>query len=285
MTVSVWGGGFTILAILIFLIQFSNFSSTRNYRAETETLNPISFGHLAVSVLLLTIWQFVTTKFNSLRILLAVPFLISMTALVASSSRGPVLSLAIAILVLVIGRPRVMLSVASFGLASFVTYCVYYIVKHGSYFFLMERISRGIFEDMARRILLERSFELISENFMFGSGIEPLGAYPHNLLVESYLLGGIFSGIPFTILFVTAVYRCQLIAKNHEDQFWAALLFVQYATGSMFSGSISDSACFFSTMILVVVIPDQLDRLKSQAKSIKNSGTSYPAFTSKSGFS
>ncbi len=248
-------GTIALLSNLYFIIFHGGFRSAANYRASTDSLNPISFGHLAVTVLLTSIWIVADWKSNVNKAVVIIPISTAVVALALSSSRGPVLSLAGSLIILAVARPKLIKSISFLMLSFSGAYVVYSLAKRGSEFYIVDRFNSGIFRDEARSRLLSESFAKIYDSPIVGVGFDPQGIYPHNLLVESYLLFGLATGIPFTILFVITILRSIKIAKAQEASFWRCLLFFQYAIGGMFSGSLADSAGFFSMMVLTIAVP------------------------------
>lgn len=225
-------------------------------RAESEVLNPITIGHIGSTILLLVFWRLTrggsASLAKNLGQLAAVA--VAVTAIITSGSKGPLLALVLAILFYALLLPRrflsgkVMFYMITFGFAAVI------LLQSNPDLFLFSRISEGIFNDGIRLQLLSDSIDLILKHPILGSGIEPLGVYPHNLLVESFVLFGITTGIPFLFMIASTFWKCRVIARQRPEDFWVCLLFAQYFFGAMVSGSLYTSAALYTMMVLVVAM-------------------------------
>jgi hypothetical protein len=106
--------------------------------------------------------------------------------------------------------------------------------------------------DAERSLLLSQAIHLIAANPLAGAGTEPLETYPHNILLESFLVVGIVSGLCFVFLLVKASIDALVILRVDRDRFWISLLFIQYSAGAMVSGSLYFSNIFWVLMAAVV---------------------------------
>jgi len=85
-------------------------------------------------------------------------------------------------------------------------------------------------------------------------GINPTKTYPHNLVLESFMAFGVFTGVPFTFLLVYATVKALQLARLQPNCLWVTLLFVQYSVAGMFSGALSFSSALWVLMVLVVAL-------------------------------
>lgn len=223
-------------------------------RVETETLNPIAIGHLGASILLLVFWKFNcgTGQSTIHRFFLFLAALVAVIAVVSSGSRGPVFSLVVALAVYAGSLPRHFFS----RLTLFILWALFIVVLFNidklASTFLFSRLSEGVFEDDARSLLLGGAFDIIKSNPLFGGGVEPLETYPHNLVVESFLVFGVFTGLPFVFMIVSVLKMLLTIARVNSGRFWVCILFVQYLVAAMFSGALYTSNIFWILMALTV---------------------------------
>lgn len=246
------------LILNLYLIFFSNLSNTdivlQELRVETETLNPITIGHLGVSTLLLVLWQANDCRRMSFfKIgLLCVFGMVAIVAIVASGSRGPIVAFIISTVVYSLMLPRHFFSRKTiFAIVCLILFGIYNSEKLLSTFFI-SRIFDHLFEDNARMALLNSAFEIIKNNLFLGGGIDPLETYPHNLIVESFIVYGLWTGFLFCYLVFFSLNRVRIFAINNSKQFWVAILFIQYFVAAMFSGAIYLSSIFWVLMALTV---------------------------------
>ena len=102
----------------------------------------------------------------------------------------------------------------------------------------------SFFKDESRSNIFNDSLALISENFFSGSGIFALETYPHNLIVESLLVLGFIGFLLFLIIFIFNLYYSFIIYKKGLNRI-LPLLYIQYCTSSMVSGTISEALLFW----------------------------------------
>jgi len=99
-----------------------------------------------------------------------------------------------------------------------------------------------------RQVLIQKSSEVISEHFFTGVGAGGAGSalhsnYPHNLLLEAFIDGGVFAALPLLIFLFISIY--QLIRSKHEDKPWLMLLVLYLLGGFLKSFSIYEARILF----------------------------------------
>jgi len=117
-----------------------------------------------------------------------------------------------------------------------------------------------------RQVLIQKSSEIISEHFFTGVGVGGASNalhsnYPHNLLLEAFIDGGIFAVLPLLIFLLLSMY--QLISSRHEDKVWLMLLVLYLLGGFLKSFSIYESRILFFFIGYAMV-------LKSERPATKN---------------
>jgi hypothetical protein len=222
-------------------------------RLQTDTLNPISLGHLGVSVMVLCLWKLLTDRGTGVlaSAALGICCILGVVGLVASASRGPALALAI-----VLCAMTVAIGARAFALLFMSVLVIGAAIARASFdlesMFIFERLATSAFLDAERSLLLSQAIHLIAANPLAGAGTEPLETYPHNILLESFLVVGIVSGLCFVFLLVKASIDALVILRVDRDRFWISLLFIQYSAGAMVSGSLYFSNIFWVLMAAVV---------------------------------
>jgi hypothetical protein len=231
-------------------------------RQFTETLNPISFGALGASLVLSSVWSYVNQRTGSgvFRFTRGLALLLGFMAVVASASRGPLFALIVVAPLIVMGRQRFGRRMHRLLRILFLVGVAGFLLMGGMLFVdiesvaLFKRLDSGMFEDSARMRLYADALWMIRRDVFFGAGVEPLGWYPHNLILESFLLNGLTSGILFLwmLLYVCAkAIHAVLVGASNS---WVPLLFLQYAVGTMFSFSVYSSVQFWVLMASVVAM-------------------------------
>lgn len=230
-----------------------NVSDLIAIRAETKVLNPITLGHLAVTTLVLSGFRLLSKEKPRV---IAFAFyslagVISLLGLLSSSSRGPVLSLLLVIIFIMITgmRKRNLL----YAVAILVVLCLAVLFGSMSYdSVLLDRLNNSFFTDSIRMNLMQSGINVFFQNPIFGAGIEPLASYPHNVILESFMVFGVLSGALLIFLLVYSVCVACLVAQRGAMQSWIALLFVQYASATMVSGSLYSSSLLWILMAALV---------------------------------
>lgn len=113
-------------------------------------------------------------------------------------------------------------------------------------------------DDTERTKLLTDSWKAFVKHPLLGAGIEPLGQYPHNLIVESFLAIGIVGGMVFVSLVLISTIAAWIVLRTDRTHFWIGLLFVQHMIWAMLSGSLYGSAATWCLMAAVVARASQL---------------------------
>lgn len=204
-------------------------------RLESDRLNPIAYGHLAATTALLGIWTVLINR--KLSILAFIATIVGILGIIASGSRGPVLSFMVCIIVILIRSnfrsTRLFMSTVVF----FMAYLVYLILAFdGNSIYIFERIGDSMFSDSARSEIYTGAYYSFLDNMLFGTGY-PFETYPHNIILEAFMASGLLGGLLITATLATGLMAA---VKNLKDNrlSWISILFIQYLLFSMVSSSI-----------------------------------------------
>jgi hypothetical protein len=263
MSIAVSGGMALLLAfgVIASSIQSGAILQLASVRQGIATLDPISFGHLGVTVIIVSGWLLVrgVAERPWVAALLLGCTILGLGAVGAGASRGPVIALlfVLPVLGLLMWRRSPGTGQAP-GLAFFAI--LLGVIAIGLYHLpeleaarRLQQIAGGSGASIAVRLdLLNRAGVMFAEQPVLGAGIEPLGIYPHNALVESFLTFGILTGVLLAYLLYRAAMAAFSIIRSNQGNSWVALLFIQYSVGAMFSYSLYSNAAFWCTMALVV---------------------------------
>jgi len=200
-------------------------------------------------------------KLNSLLYLFTMA--IGIIVMMLASSRGPLISVVICILLLLWKSGKLNLR---FGLiCGFLMLGIWsgtaFTSSYGSSFFerlfaLSNEFDTESYGGLGRAGLYKAAFELVVEHPFIGAGIEIPGVgYPHNLTLEAFLVLGIGGGCLFLYFLVIGTMKSfQLLRKQEPGWGWLGLLFLQYMVGGMFSGTLYGSYLFWYGLLSVYAI-------------------------------
>jgi len=235
-----------IALVLIAAVGLHAALSAETDRLSTETLNPISLGHLALSVLIVSMTGSAVTERMTFSIGVAWVLrtglaLCAAVLLVASASRGP-MTAALAVLLLAafapgtrtLGRTAIVLAILAFGVAAM------FWLEDTTALRPLERLENWGDASASERVAVAQAALLqFWSSPILGSSLYELetGNYPHNIIVESLMAGGV---IGFALLMFVIV-KCSRAALHllsiPQGASWLGLLYFQYLLGAMFSGS------------------------------------------------
>ena len=229
-------------------------------RWNLSSLSPISVGHLGATAVLLGvscllsgegryIWKFVSI-FN---------FLLGMTALLLSNSRGPVISFAVAIFFLFLASPRairIIILTACFSLlvCAFFWFGGSVMALDGGLLDRFMAISDGSdISAYTRTVSFNGAINQFLNSPFTGDGIEErlTNFYPHNVVLEAFMATGVLGGLLFTAILWKVIFRSYYLIKNIEYS-WIGLIAVEQVAGAMMSGSLMQSYTMWCLVGLVL---------------------------------
>jgi len=235
-------------------------------RLAIATLNPISFGHLGASMVLLAAAALLSARTNTFRGSLA---LLSVVGLglgvtVLSGSRGPLLALFVGLAVLFLSALRrdMQLRVVVVGVVLLV----------GGFYggtIIQERLGFGVLtrfqesgaqltgqSSLERLQLMRDTWQQVLEHPLVGSGLEERNShsYPHNVVLESFMATGVLGGSMFVTLLIMSVIATWSVVRRQRQSAWIAALYSQYLIGAQVSGSLYGSSAMWIVMASIVTI-------------------------------
>lgn len=225
-------------------------------RIRLNALNPISLGHLGATVLLLSYWALVfgVRWRPAFRILIFTGLGLGVYLLLASNSRGPLLSVSAALMFMAlfgVGKRRVTSALLTVALLVSFFPAVAFVEDRLS-IDIMRRVSfKTIGSEVnvvARVDLFASAVDELARHPFLGSGIEEAasGRYPHNLIIESYMATGIFFGTIFLALCISFMALAIRLFCTKAEYGWASVLFVQYFVGAQVSGALYSATSFWT---------------------------------------
>lgn len=242
-----WGVYFGLLSVIISVYAFLttvgyDYSTLYSGRINLNVLNSITIGNAGLSLILLSYIYLTKYEVNviSRNIIGLISYLIGFLALVSAGSRGPFLSIITCLIFLfMVGDIRLKNIIYIF-----LTVMVFIFLPNHFDIYIIERLLDSFFKDEARNNIFNESFILIKQNFFSGSGIFALETYPHNLIVESFLVIGFFGFLLFLMIFIFNLYYAFIMYKRNLNRI-LPLLYIQYCTSSMVSGTINEALLFW----------------------------------------
>ena len=216
-------------------------------RLESERLNPIAYGHLGVSTAVVSLWALVIKR--EMNILTILGVFIGVLGAAASGSRGPFLSLAVCVLII--------LTQLKFRAIVLIAVLLMFFVLFGLFIdfdnvYILSRVKTSMFEDDARSQIFSDAYHAFLDNIFIGVGY-PFDAYPHNIVLEAFMSSGIFGGVLMVATLSIGVMASFRVLKNKNFS-WVSLLFIQYLLFSMVSGSIYYSNILWMLWVCVVTL-------------------------------
>ena len=280
-TLIIWlGTGILTIAIAgEYLGWFGANSYTFSGRLSTSTLNPITLGHVAASLLLASVAWSAKNDYKKLLIALSLMSL-SLVGMSYAGSRGPFVALIAALAVFLFATPkgggialvhRVKI-VSIMGLAIWLMWNplpMNHLITQSS---LQRGMSNDVVESRltkleglqqdrlalsdeaseTRQKLLMSSLAAFLANPVFGvsNWTANEGQYPHNLALEAFQNLGIAGGSIFLLLLVVGSFRAW--GRIRHGEYMVPLLFFQALVGGQFSGSLYAHAQLWTSLALLL---------------------------------
>jgi len=263
MAMSVFGA-FTMVGILLSggtAFETSQGVAVDQNRWNLSTLSPIMIGHLGASLVILAFVALMYGKSSASKIVFQGAIASTgIAGLFLANSRGPLVALLVAILVygLVHLRSRrlwlsaLLIPLLGFGVAFQSTESIF--GSNG----LVDRF-RGLLagEDMSvsiRNEIYANAFAQFVESPLLGDGVEvrAFAYYPHNAILEAFMVSGIIGGLPFLIFTVLSLHAAFRIIKSDPKKSAFAMLAIQYIIAAQFSGAIYQWGAMWVAMALVL---------------------------------
>ncbi len=237
-----------IYSLSVFNFEFVN-GSQRLWGGRV--IHPITLGHIAVSNIIVSLFFLSQLRRTKEFLLIGINVLLSLFTLSLTESRGPILALLIVLFLYLffvakLNKKQVywVFSII-FG---FIVFLLFFTEFSNRFFYT---VTKGGARLEHWRIALNQFIE----SPIWGSSLEENvhKIYPHNIFIESFMVLGVLGGVIFVFLSTNYIRKGYYVLKdknNHSK--WISLLFVQYFTASMFSGSlITNSLVWYLGIMLM----------------------------------
>jgi hypothetical protein len=245
------------------------------YRLATPVLNPISVGHLGVSVMIVALCGFAGAGrlARAWRTLLVV---LSVGVTVATVSRGPILAGLLAVVILAfVTRRRRRLGIAALawrvgliaaGVAGVAATVLY--LEDTGVIDILARLT-DTFQDVAsqeRAKMIRGAWTQFTDNPVLGSAFVELQFMenPHNILLESMMALGV-AGLGLLLVSMTAsLAAAGDVIRAGPRHAWVGLIYLQYIVNGMLSGSLfTDGAFWFFALASLAIAKSLHDRAEA----------------------
>lgn len=252
-------------------------------RAGIKSLNPISYGHVGASILLLSFWGALQVKGHLAKTLLILSMMFGGYVLLTAGSRGPIVGCAVSLslFVYVGAKSKSVFTAVSLAAASLITWLQFYQFPFLSQYTVFDRmVSAAHLSDassIGRVRQFEEAFREIASHPILGSTLELpiLNTYPHNIIIEAFMATGVVGGLVMFVGLSSAFKTAITSLLPYDDRSWIALLFIQYTVAAMFSGAIWSSTSLWSLLALLLSATNS--RRKSFTVAGRRTSSSMPA--------
>ena len=251
-------------SFLIFLSGKTSYLSSSGIvhdigRFNTESLNPITIGHIGLTLTLLLGWLALLqtkTNFWKKRILTFSGILLGLYLIISSASRGPIVTFFVVTFfyLLSVNLKKTWKPVVFFILLLTIGYALAVHFEKLGRFSAVSRIESAFSEnDMAvvgRKTSYAGAWNQFLESPIVGDTLEERGTnfYPHNVILESFMATGVMGGIPFLIMLALGIVSSNKLLKLKSVNGWVGLIFIQYFTAAQFSGAIYNTTIMWTFM-------------------------------------
>jgi O-antigen ligase len=238
-------------------------------RLDTGVLNPISIGQAGVSLfVLLLLRPPLTGDQSSMRRFRQAAgtgfgLLLAAILILASGSKGPIVAWLVVMLAWLFTLARASLrtgrglqGVALPMALPLVLALIVLAVNAVTPLPIVDRFL-DISQDQStseRVRLLNQALDQFEESPVLGSAVIEYESriYPHNLVVEAMMAGGVVLLVPLLVLLFENLRVAALCLLHGREYRWLAMLYLQYLVSMMFSGSIFESAPFWSMSVALL---------------------------------
>jgi O-antigen ligase len=255
------------MAAILCLMQIRNeYLAGNNYyfltkRFATETLNPVSLGHVGGSLGILSLFTLLREKSIVYKLLYCGLFIFGVFILVITASKGPILAFLFVVAVMFIINFKKRITLSDIILGVFIIAAVCFVT-----FFVQDKLGFGVIsrflpenEDRSvssRLVMMGDAWSQFLDNPVLGSAMLELnsGSYPHNIIIESFMATGLYGGVVFAALMVTTFFVAFKILLINYKIGWIPLIYLQYLLGAQISGFIPESETMWCYMCAVIVL-------------------------------
>jgi hypothetical protein len=93
------------------------------------------------------------------------------------------------------------------------------------------------------------AIKLIYNSPLIGGGIEPLGWYPHNLILEAFMVAGLTSGLLFLTIYFWGLYISYKLMFS-QQQFFVGYFLFSCLIGALVAGNLYNNQWFWMALTM-----------------------------------
>lgn len=235
-----------LVNILGFVKNISDVSAAVKTRYDANNLlSTIHYGQAAAVLVILSLMYLVKCKLI-IKPFLVLPIAIGLANIFIAASRGPLLQLAVAVLILLysqIKSGRLIIILFSIIIIFLLLGSVHSIVSTDA---LLTRLLETS-SDEERSEIYQRSFTLFVNNPLFGADV--LDEWAHNIILGAFEGMGILGGIFITFITIFTIRNIFKLNRGNSTQ-WVALILAIYLFGSLFAGSLWNAVILWPLIAL-----------------------------------
>lgn len=232
-------------------------------------LYPISFGHAGATLAVFSLFSLVKTQPAIMKMIYSFGVVLGLFIIALSGSKGPLISFSFVFILLFLvyrGAKQVLKNVyLIFGTMVLLAFLIF--SDHTNLLSrVWDRINFSDASTVQRIDILYSTLKETIKNPAFGSSFmvymdNKMYAYPHNLILESFLTTGIVGGVIFLVLNFYAIRNISFLIKS-KNFIWLVFLFIQYFIQTFLSLSLYSSSMFWILMSLVAAVSFNLKNQK-----------------------
>jgi O-antigen ligase len=263
--------GMVALLLILYLGLRGVFAGSILRRLATSVLNPISVGHLGVSVFIVALCGLAGSAARA-KVVRWLVIVTSVLVVVASGSRGPILAALLVALVYSFARRRrggialrvllLRLGLLAAGVAGVVWLVGY--LEEGGYISLIGRLADTLQDEAAydRIAMMYGAWAQFTEQPLLGSHFVELRfyTYPHNIVLESLMATGIVGAGLLLANLAAAMLAALRVISASPSLAWIGLIYLQYVVNGMVSGSLYFDTTFWAFGFACMAVAQGLGR-------------------------
>lgn len=239
-------------------------------RLATTAVNPAYLGYMAVTVFTVSIFRIIdairTPGTSRWPILLrSAAVLISVGAMVASASKGPIAVAAIISLVFLFVRGKqarstgaTLLRLLMLAVVAIAGISAALVLEESTSLRPVSRFTEVGYDPstLQRQQMLQGAFKQFSESPILGDDIVELSSltYPHNILLESLMSTGVVGGALLTVLMVSSLRRAGALIRFGDGREWLALVHIVFWLLAMTAGSLIFTPHIWATTSAILAV-------------------------------
>ncbi len=252
---------------------------------DVVALNPLNLSYLGSAMIVLGMTLLIDSEsFKNKHIGRLASFLAiaaGVPAFLLGASRGSVIAIFACSLLLLFGRVKfqsarkVLVFVGFLGLVGVGLFYFAYITESSVFarFLTLSEQFDGASPNI-RVSIWRNAIDLFWSSPIWGAALSLEGGlYPHNHILESFMISGVIGGIPFVAVMLMGLGKAFYIARRSSQLTWIGVVFVHYFVAGLVSNSIMTSAFLWFALAAVFGASSTLERSIAAQSAVRHSFT------------